>query len=169
VIINPLLTFLAKIAQDSSHAEKIGWTFVIVPAPIANQLNPGSKKAFRVKGKLDHFAIKQVALLPIGEGDFMMPLNARMRRGIGKRAGAMLSLSLELDKKPLIISPELLECLEDEPPALHFFNTLTPSHKGYFSKWIESAKTAETKAKRIAQAVNGLSRKLGFGEMLRLK
>ena len=38
----------------------------------------------------------------------------------------------------------------------------------YFSKWIESAKTEETKANLIARAVTALSRKLGYPEMMRM-
>jgi uncharacterized protein YdeI (YjbR/CyaY-like superfamily) len=57
--------------------------------------------------------------------------------------------------------------LSDEPEALKFFNSLTGSHQRYFSKWIESAKGDETKAKRIAQSINAFLKKQGFPEMLR--
>jgi uncharacterized protein YdeI (YjbR/CyaY-like superfamily) len=65
------------------------------------------------------------------------------------------------------LSLEFVECLNDEPRALDFFKTLPRGHQNYFSKWIESAKTENTKAKRIAQAVNALAKKQGYGEMLR--
>jgi len=61
-----------------------------------------------------------------------------------------------------------MQCLSDEPVALDFFNSLPGSHKKYFSKWIESAKTSETKANRITRAVVALSRKMGYGEMMRM-
>ncbi|MER3497762.1 MAG: hypothetical protein C4308_03545 [Chitinophagaceae bacterium] len=57
--------------------------------------------------------------------------------------------------------------LEDEPSAKKFFATLPPSHQKYFSKWIDDAKTEPTKIKRIASAINVLSKQMGFGEMLR--
>ena len=41
------------------------------------------------------------------------------------------------------------------------------SHQKYYSKWIESAKTDQTRAKRIAMAVNALATGLDFGGMLR--
>ncbi|MBP6687980.1 MAG: YdeI/OmpD-associated family protein, partial [Lacibacter sp.] len=59
------------------------------------------------------------------------------------------------------------ECLNDEPTALQYFNSLAGGHQRYFSKWIDSAKTEPTKAKRIAMAVNALARKMGYTEMLR--
>jgi uncharacterized protein YdeI (YjbR/CyaY-like superfamily) len=60
-----------------------------------------------------------------------------------------------------------MQCLHDEPKAWDFFKVLPGSHQRYFSKWIDSAKTEETKANRIAQAVNALAKQLGYPEMLR--
>lgn len=105
--------------------------------------------------------------MPVGNGDFIMPLNAETRKGIHKKKGAMVKAKLEVDKLPPKLSKELMECLADEPKALDAFNSFSPSHKLYFSKWIESAKTEPTKTKRIAQAINALQRGFDFGQMLR--
>lgn len=74
---------------------------------------------------------------------------------------------LELQQKDYEIDADFLACLQDEPAAFDFFNTLPPGHRNYFSKWIESAKTEPTRAKRIAMAVNALARKWDYGEMIR--
>jgi hypothetical protein len=167
VTARPLLQFTTTILQFADQGEKTGWTYIVIPAAIAGELNPGSRKTFRVKGKLDEFVFQQIALLPMRNGDFIMALNAVIRKGIGKRKGAKLNVQLTLDKKPLTISKELMDCLEDEPKALEFFNSLAPSHRGYFSKWVESAKTDQTKAKRIAQSVNALAKQFGYSQMIR--
>src|SRR5262252_1656880 len=104
----------------------------------------------------------------MGGGKFIMPLNATIRKAIHKNKGAMLKLKLEMDKQPYQLNPEFMECLEDEPVGLEFFNSLKKYHQNYFSKWIESAKSEQLRAKRIAQTVNALSRKMGFVEMLRM-
>ena len=78
----------------------------------------------------------------------------------------MLKVQLHLDR-PYQLSADFIECLNDEPGARGFFGTLPKGHQNYFSKWIESAKTEPTKAKRIAQAVTALAKKQGFPEMLR--
>ena len=163
-----MVQFTAIIEQAGEMGEKTGWSYVIVPPDIAAQLKPGFKKSFRVKGKLDNYAIAQQALLPIGKGVFMMPLNASLRKAIHKNKGAMLKLSIEEDKKPLKISTELLECLADSPKAEKKFTALPQSHQMYYSKWIESAKTIQTRAKRIGMTISALERNLNFGEMLRL-
>ena len=163
-----MVQFTAIIEQAGEMGEKTGWSYIIVPPDIAAQLKPGFKKSFRVKGKLDNYAIAQQALLPIGKGVFMMPLNAGLRKAIRKNKGSMLKLSIEEDKKPLKISAELLECLSDSPKAKKKFGSLPQSHQMYYSKWIESAKTIQTKAKRIGMTITALERNLNFGEMLRL-
>ena len=66
-----------------------------------------------------------------------------------------------------MLSPELLYCLEEEPVALKNFTKLPPSHQKYYSRWIESARTFDTKAKRIASARNALKSNLHYGEMIR--
>ena len=162
-----MVRFTTAILQFQDQGEKTGWTYIQIPVDIAQQLKPGNKKSFRVKGKLDNYVIKGVALMPMGGGTFIMALNAAMRKGIGKRKGAMLGVQLSVDHKQQQVSAELLECLADEPSALNFFKTLAPSHQLYFSKWIESAKTEQTRSKRIAQAVTGLLRKMDYGAMIR--
>ena len=162
-----MIQFTTSIKQFKQQGEKTGWTYIQIPPKIAEQLSPGNKKGFRVKGKLDDYAIKATAVMPMGDGSFILPLNANIRKQIRKTKGASLEVKLDLDKSKPKLSSELLECLNDEPRALEVFNSYTPSHKLYFSNWITSAKTEATKTKRIAQAVNALSKGFDFGLMLR--
>jgi hypothetical protein len=162
-----MVQFTTTILQFAAQGEKTGWTYIAIPEKIALQLKPGNKRSFRVKGKLDNHIIRGIALLPMGEGDFIMALNADMRKATGKRKGDTLKVQLEPDTKPLVLNKELMECLADEPAGLAFFKSLPGSHQHYFSKWIDSAKTAATATRRIALAVSALARKMGFSEMLR--
>lgn len=162
-----MVQFTATIHKFDKQGEKTGWTYVEIPADIAQKLAPGNKKSFRIKGKLDNYAIEGAALLPMGGGVFILPLNASMRKGIGKRQGAMLQLKLKVDAKTYELNKEFMECLADEPKAMEFFNSFPRSVQNYYSKWIESAKTETTKTKRIASAVNSLSKKMDYGQMLR--
>ncbi len=162
-----MIEFAVTLKQFAAQGEKTGWTYIEVPADIAELLKPGNKKSFRVKGKLDNFSISRVALLPMGGGRFIMAINAAMRKNIGKKKGATVKVKLEEDKKAFQFNNDFIQCLEDEPAALEFFKTLAPSHQRYFSKWIDDAKTEQTKTKRIAWAVTALSKKQGYGEMLR--
>lgn len=159
--------FTTSIKRFAEKGEKTGWSYLDIPADIAELLKPGCRTSFRVKGKLDGHAIEKVSLLPMGGGDFILPLNATLRKALGKNKGAMVTLRLVEDTRSPEISPELLECLRDEPVALERFTSQPPSHQHYFSKWIESAKTEPTKAKRIAMTVQAMLKNLNYGEMIR--
>jgi hypothetical protein len=162
-----MIQFNVMILKFAEQGEKTGWTYIKIPARIAAQLKPGNKKSFRVKGKLDEHPIKAVALIPMGGGDFIMALNAVMRKAIKKNQGAKLKVQLEEDPNKPKPPAALLECLADEPMAEEFFKSLSLSHQNYFGSWIKSAKTAPTQAKRISQAVTALAKGFDFGQMLR--
>src|SRR5690606_12422951 len=104
-----MIGFTTTLLQFEQQGEKTGWTYIEIPADIAQQLKPGNKKSFRVKGKLDNFSIKAVALMPMGEGKFIMAVNAAMRKGIGKRKGARLKVQLQADHVPPKLHAEFME------------------------------------------------------------
>lgn len=163
-----MIEFTATILQFKEQGEKTGWSYVTIPGDLADQLKPGFRKSFRVKGKLDNHPIAQQAILPMGNGEFILPLKSDLRKAIHKNKGAMLKLKLEEDKKPLKVSEDLINCLADSPKAEIKFKSLPPSHQMYYSKWIESAKTAGTRTKRIGLTIIAMERNLTYAEMLKL-
>jgi hypothetical protein len=168
IVTYDVVKFTAIILQFGKQGEKTGWSYIEVPASISEKLKPGYKKSFRVKGKLDQYSIEGIALLPMGGGGFIMALNAEMRKAIKKQKGAKVKVQLEADDEfTFKLPPELMECLEEEPDALSFFHSLAKGHQSYYIKWVISAKTDETKAKRMAQMIAALIRKQDFGTMLR--
>jgi hypothetical protein len=160
-----VIHFSAILQKFGQQGEKTGWTYVLISADKAEKLKPGNKQSFRVKGKIDGSEISKIALMPMGDGSFIMPVNGTIRKAIRKQKGATVKLDLEADDEPMQPPAELIECLEDEPAALEFYNRLPGAHRNYFTRWIESAKTEPTKAKRIAQAINAFSKGWGFQEM----
>ena len=163
-----MIEFNTIMLQFEAQGEKTGWTYIEIPADIAQQLKPGNKKSFRVKGMLDGLAVAGMALMPMGGGNFILALKADVRRAIRKNAGAMLTVKLEEDKDyKLEVPADLQECFNFEPEALQQFNSLPKSHRDYFIKWIESSKTNETRAKRIVNTVNAMLRKWDYGTMIR--
>ncbi len=162
-----MISFTATIHKFDKKGEKTGWNYIEISSSQAKKLKPDTKTSFRVKGKLDQFTIKQIALIPMGNGKFIIPFNATMRKGTGKKHGDSVKVSLELDESKFVMNDDFIACLNDDPQANTFFKTLTAGHQRYFSKWIDSAKTSSTKTKRIVMAVNALARNMGFPEMLR--
>ncbi len=162
-----MLSFTTTLQKFAEQGEKTGWTFITITKEIAHELQPNTKKSFRVKGKLDNYAFEGVAMVPIGEGNFIIAVNATMRQAIKKRKGDSVKVQLAFDEKGYQLNADFVACLQDEPKAIAYFNSLPKGHQNYFSKWIESAKTIETKSKRIVMAVNALAKQMGYPEMIR--
>jgi hypothetical protein len=162
-----MVCFTAIIDKFGDKGEKTGWTYLHLPAHIAQEINPGVRVSFRVKGQLDSLDIAQVSVLPMGDGDFIMPVNIAMRRALHKNHGATVLVALEHDTSAVELSAELLTCLSFEPEANDFFEKITMGHRRYWSNWVESAKTIETKSKRISQAIYGLSNGMDYGATIR--
>jgi hypothetical protein len=162
-----MIQFTTTILQFHKKGEKTGWSYIEVSATQANKLNPGCKVSFRIKGKIDNYTFEKVSLLPMGEGSFILPINGKIRKAIQKEKGSKVQVTMELDKRTPSLSRDLMDCLHDDSEALSFFKSLPRSHQNYFSNWIESAKTSQTKTKRIVMAVTALNKKQGYGEMIR--
>lgn len=162
-----MISFNAIIEKFGKNGEKTGWTYVLIPSEEAQKINKGVKKSYRVKGTIDKVEISQMAMIPMGEGDFIIPLKADLRKKIKKEKGSKVKLSLETDTKEFEISSDFLMCLKEDKKAEKHFFALPSSHQKYYSNWIESAKTIETKSKRIAQSIEGFKMGMNYGEMIR--
>ena len=162
-----MVKFKAILQKFGEKGEKTGWTYFSIPVEIAQELNPGIRISYRVKGSIDNFPIKQVAFVPMGNGDYIIPFNQIFKKNIHKNIGDFIDVSLEIDTDIFEISPDLLDCLADDPTAKKYFEAMSKSHQRYFSNWIESAKTIETKSKRIAQSIFGLGNGMDYGMMIR--
>ncbi|GAO43652.1 YdeI/OmpD-associated family protein [Flavihumibacter petaseus] len=163
------VVFTVTIEKFDAQGEKTGWTYFTIPAEKANRLKPGTKTSFRIKGYLDAVEIQAMAILPMGGGDFILPLKADLRKQLGKRKGDKLRVALEADDEPFRMNSDFLDCLADAPAAQATFEKMPGSHQRYYSKWIDAAKTEVTRTKRIAMAVSALEKGWDFGKMLRVQ
>jgi hypothetical protein len=157
-----VIRFTAKLQKQNKPG---GWTYLVVPAAQAKKLK-AVKKSFRVKGTLDAFAFEKTSLLAMGTGDFFLPVNAAIRKGIGKSAGNKVLVAIELDEGKLKLSRDLVQCLKEDPEASKFFDTLSPYMQYFYSNWIESAKSSHTKTRRLVAVVNALAQKLNYQELM---
>ena len=162
-----MVSFTTRIQKFEKKGEKTGWSYIEISPRQSEKINPGCKMSYRVKGKLDFFPIQRVSLLPMGTGGFILPFNASLRKGTGKKVGDTVKVQLQHDPRDIQLSADFITCLKDDPIAYDFFKSLPKGHQNYFSKWIDTAKTSATKTKRITMAVMALALKQGFPEMIR--
>lgn len=130
---------------------KGAWTFVEIPEI------PMPKTPFgmlNVKGKIDDYAFSNTHLMPIGNGHVGLAVRADIRKKIKKQAGDIVHITIYEDKTSLTIPQELLLCLEYEDGVLEKFEIYTEGQKKAFINRINSAKTEQTRADRIAKTIS---------------
>jgi bifunctional DNA-binding transcriptional regulator/antitoxin component of YhaV-PrlF toxin-antitoxin module len=76
----------------------------------------------------------------------------------GKDVGDKIEISVEADNTPRLIEvpKDLDEALEGETAAREFFDGLSYTHRKEYVRWIEEAKKAETRERRVAKTVEML-------------
>lgn len=163
-----MIHFKAEIERFDNMGEKTGWSYVFIPANLANQIKPDCKVSFRVKGQIDQVEVLGMAIMPMGEGDFILALKGELRKKLKKEAGALVELNLQEDKDFKIEMPEDLEmCLSDEQHLMSNFLKQPKSHQNYYINWINQAKTEATRTKRLAMTVTAMQKQQDFGTMMR--
>lgn len=160
-------SFKSIILKFDTKGEKTGWSYVDVPPDIITKLKLENKKEFRIKGFADDVKFERMACYPIGEGNFIIVLNGEIRKKLGKKEGAMVSIKFEKDEAEALQSQELIDCLNEDKIALKQFNSLLLSQRNYFHRYVYSAKGAATKAGRIVNIINAMYQKQDFGGMIR--
>lgn len=151
--INPLIN---KEYLLEKYPGKGGWTYATIP-----EVPPDKKSPFgwvKVKGSIDGFEISKYHLMPTGKGKLFLPVKSEIRKKIKKQAGDYVHIILFPDNEPLEVPEELLLCLQEEPEAFQFFNSLSESEQLNYVKWIYSAKTDQTKVDRIAKTLDRLTK-----------
>ncbi|MBL0316526.1 MAG: YdeI/OmpD-associated family protein [Flavobacteriales bacterium] len=103
----------------------------------------------------------------MGDGDFIIPFNAQMRKGTGKQKGDSVLLQLDLEQEEKKISEDLLMCLAEVNENLERFLSLPKGHQNYYSNWVESAKTTSTKSDRIMKTIFAMEHEMDYGQMIR--
>jgi hypothetical protein len=137
---------------------KGGWTYVAIPGVKPDKSSPFGWT--RVKGFIDDHAFSNYHLMPMGNGKLFLPVKASIRKGLKKKEGDWVKIILYPDKDPIVVPPELEECLRDEPGAKKFFQSLSESEKKFYIEWIYNSKKEETRVRRIVKTIERLGKGL---------
>lgn len=91
-------------------------------------------------------------------GAYMLPLSAEHRQGAGVAAGDQVDVDLELDDAPreVQVPPDLAAALSGDTAASTFFDGLSYTHKRRYVLWIDEAKKADTRQRRVTRCVEML-------------
>lgn len=90
-------------------------------------------------------------------GQFLISFNAETRRATGRGAGDEVEVTLDLDEAPRTVAPPAdLAAALAQAGLTDAWTKLAPSHQKAHATAIEAAKAPETRARRVAAAVQKL-------------
>lgn len=99
------------------------------------------------------------SLAPMG-GRHIMVFNRDMRERTGYQAGDRIHIRLERDSEPRTADiPDDVKGALEEQGVWDAFQRFSYSHKTEYLDWINEARKAETRARRITKMVETLARK----------
>lgn len=125
-------------------------TGIPVPTDILDALGGGRRPAVTLK--VNDFEYRST----VGSmnGEFLVPFSAALRAESGIAGGDALTVDIELDTAPRTVEPptDLAKAL-DAASIRSAFDALSPSRQKAHVTSVESAKTEETRARRVAKVV----------------
>jgi hypothetical protein len=145
-------TFTTTVIQ----AEGMNATGLIVPAEAIATLNKGKRPPVVVT--LNGYRYRST-VAAYGER-YMLPLAQEHRNAAGVQAGDTVEVTLALDEAPrtVTVPADLAAALAAQPGATAAFAALSYTNRKEAVRQVESAKAAETRARRITSIVAKLSK-----------
>ncbi|MDO9380618.1 MAG: YdeI/OmpD-associated family protein [Nocardioidaceae bacterium] len=142
-------TFTATVLQARVNA-----TGIPVPDEVVEALGGGRRAAVVVT--VQGYTYRST--FGTMDGRTMLPLSAEHREASGVSGGDEVKVTLDVDTAPreVEVPDDLRAALDADPEASAFFDTLPPSGRKVFTLSVTSAKTPETRERRVATAVTKL-------------
>ena len=121
----------------------------------------GVKGQVKVKASFDGVEYRG-SLAKMGHHCHCLGITQEIRKQINKSFGEIVEIELIKDDEPRTVEVpnELIQIFDVYPDIADFFNSLSYSHKKEYVRWIDSAKKAETRTKRLSQAIELLKEKV---------
>jgi hypothetical protein len=125
-----------------------------VPAEVVDALGAGKRPP--VRATINGYTYRST--VAVYGGEFLLGVSDEVRNAAGVRAGDELDVDLELDTEPreVDVPPDLAAALRADPTAQGAFDALSYSNKRRHVLSVDGAKSAETRHRRIAKAVEEL-------------
>ena len=140
------MKFRAELERAGKNA-----TGITVPAEVIDALGGGRRPAVTVT--LNGHSYRST--VGVMGGVAKIPVSAAVREAAGVSAGDMLDVEVVADTAPRAVEVpgDLAAALEQNGEARAFFGQLSYSRQHAYVTWIEGAKQAATRTRRVEQAV----------------
>ncbi len=140
-----------------SPMEGKGWTFATMPKSASEKLPARGRVA--IKGTINGFSFRTSAF-PDGKGSHNIQINGGMREGGKVTVGKTASFSIEpaSDAMKVEVPADLQAALKKSAKASAQWESITDKARAEWAGWITSAKREETRASRVAKAIERLGK-----------
>ena len=130
-------------------------TGIQIPPEIVEGLQSGKKP--QVSVTINGYTYQST--IAVMGGKYLLPVSAEHRELARVKAGDMVEVAIELDtsKREVVVPDDLNAIFDQNPEARKHFNQISFSAKQRIVLHIESAKTPETRQKRLTQTISDLS------------
>lgn len=142
--------FKARLFRHPKAAKADSETLLNIPKAVSSKLGGMTK----VEGTMNGHPFR-AALTPNTSGGHSLRVNEAMRKGANADAGDAVKLAILGPEPGPRVPADLRVALTDEAKAL--WNDLTSMGRRDWIRWIDSAKTPETRARRVTRTVEQLS------------
>ena len=94
-------------------------------------------------------------------GPLCIPLRKSNREAAGLEGNETLTVRLELDADARVVTPpaDFVKALKSSPPAWDRWRELSYSHQREYAESVTSAKTGETRTRRVERAVRSIGQR----------
>ena len=128
---------------------------IVVPDDVVTSFGRGRRVPVSVTVDGGHTFAGSIASMG---GRFLVSFNAATRAATGRGAGDEIEVRLELDDSPRTVElpDDLREALRGDASAAAAWEALTPSRQKAYALSVSSAKTEETRRRRVAKVLDAL-------------
>ena len=136
-----------------------GSTATGITIPFDVQKTFGTRARVPVRGTINGFPFRS-SIFPMGrDGCHMMAVNRGMREGARAQAGDLVSITMERDDEPRVVTPpaDLARALKANKAALAAWERLSYTHRKEHARAVEEAKKPETRVRRIEKTIAALT------------
>jgi hypothetical protein len=122
-----------------------------VPDEIVTGLGGGGRP--KVVATMNGFTFRS-SIAKMG-GSYWLGVSAERRAAAGVEGGEVLDVDVELDTAPRAVEVpgDLRAALDADPAAAAFWDTVSVSNQRWHAEQLTSAKTPETRARRLARSL----------------
>jgi hypothetical protein len=143
---NSRIRFQAKLLRPAASPKAGSWSFLVVPKAASAKLPSRSVEA--IEGTMNGAAFYAM-LQPDGQKGHWLKVDRKLRESAAAKDGDVVTLEVGPTEREPTVPADLRTALAAAPKAKAMWTNITVLARRDWIHWIDSAKQAETRARRI--------------------